>query len=346
MQPNRPACARLALTGALVMGLMIPPGCRGRIEPFPAPPIIDMHLHAHTLSMYGAPTPAVCTNDQDILFPGLDPRHAMTPDRVKSCPRPLEPPSSDSDLLMTTLDRLEQYNIRAVTSGPIEIVGKWRSAAPDRIIPAVPFDDYLHRPVEAFRGLFKQGAFAVSAEISAQYNGVQVTHESLQPYFALAEELDIPVGIHLGEGPPGAAYRGYPNYRAQLTSAYQLEDLLLRYPRLRVYVMHYGSPLIDDMISMLFSHPQLYVDVAGNNWMLPRKQFHEHLRRLVEAGFGKRIMFGSDAMIWPGTIDVAMQAIESAAFLSDEQKRDVFFANAARFLRLKEAEIARGIDDR
>jgi predicted TIM-barrel fold metal-dependent hydrolase len=80
--------------------------------------------------------------------------------------------------------------------------------------------------------------------------------------------------------------------------------------------------------------------------MLPRKQFHEHLRRLVEAGFGKRIMFGSDAMIWPGTIDVAIQAIESAGFLSDEQKRDLFFANAARFLRLKDAEIARGIDDR
>lgn len=35
-------------------------------------PIIDMHLHAHTLSMYGAPPPAVCTNDQEILFPGLD----------------------------------------------------------------------------------------------------------------------------------------------------------------------------------------------------------------------------------------------------------------------------------
>jgi uncharacterized protein len=42
-------------------------------SPLP-PPVIDMHLHAHTLSMYGAPPPAVCTNDQDIVFPGLDPR--------------------------------------------------------------------------------------------------------------------------------------------------------------------------------------------------------------------------------------------------------------------------------
>jgi predicted TIM-barrel fold metal-dependent hydrolase len=104
--------------------------------------------------------------------------------------------------------------------------------------------------------------------------------------------------------------------------------------------MHYGSPLVDDMISMLLSHPQLYVDVSGNNWMLPRRQFHEHLRRLVEAGFGKRIMFGSDAMIWPGTVDIAIQSIETATFLTEQQKRDIFFNNAARFLRLSEETVA------
>jgi uncharacterized protein len=125
-----------------------------------------------------------------------------------------------------------------------------------------------------------------------------------------------------------------------LTSPFLLEELLIRHPRLRVYVMHYGSPLVDEMIAMLFSHP-LYVDVAGNDWSLPRKEFHSHLRRLVEAGFGKRIMFGSDAMVWPQTIPVAIESIESAEFLTEEQKRDIFYNNAARFLRLSDAEVAR-----
>ena len=105
--------------------------------------------------------------------------------------------------------------------------------------------------------------------------------------------------------------------------------------------MHYGSPLVDEMMSMLYSHPQLYVDVAGNDWTLPRKEFHSHLRRLVEGGFGKRILFGSDALIWPRTIEVAIQSIESADFLTAEQKRDIFYNNAARFLRLEQAEAAR-----
>lgn len=299
-------------------------------------PIIDMHLHAHALRMYGSPSPAVCTNDREIVFPGVDPREAFTPERVKSCPSPLRAPGTDEELLSATLGLLERYNIRAVTSGPLDEVSKWHAAAPHRIIPAVPFDDYGKHKPEVFRRLFTEGQFAVFAEISAQYNGLSPADESLEPYFALAEELDIPVGIHMGEGPPGGPYRSFPKYRARLTSPYLLEQVLLRHPRLRVYVMHYGSPLVEEMISMLFSHPQLYVDTGGNNWLLPRKEFHSHLRRLVEAGFEKRIMFGSDEMVWPETIKVAIESIETADFLSPEQKRDIFYNNAARFLRLEE----------
>jgi predicted TIM-barrel fold metal-dependent hydrolase len=45
-------------------------------------------------------------------------------------------------------------------------------------------------------------------------------------------------------------------------------------------------------------------------------------------------MFGSDQIIWPETMRVAIEAIESATFLTAEQKRDIFYNNAARFLRL------------
>lgn len=68
--------------------------------------------------------------------------------------------------------------------------------------------------------------------------------------------------------------------------------------------------------------------------MIPRAEFHEYLRRLMQAGFGKRLMFGSDQMFWPDAIGIAVEAIESAPFLSEEEKRDIFYNNAARFLRL------------
>jgi uncharacterized protein len=52
-------------------------------------------------------------------------------------------------------------------------------------------------------------------------------------------------------------------------------------------------------------------------------------------------MFGSDQMIWPDAIGAAIEGIESADFLNGEQKRGIFYGNAARFLRLSEEEIAR-----
>ena len=55
----------------------------------------------------------------------------------------------------------------------------------------------------------------------------------------------------------------------------------------------------------------------------------------LRAGFAKRLMFGSDQMVWPEAIGAAIRGIDSAEFLSPEQKRDIFYNNAARFLRLE-----------
>jgi len=45
-------------------------------------------------------------------------------------------------------------------------------------------------------------------------------------------------------------------------------------------------------------------------------------------------MFGTDQMGWPDSYDIAVDIIRSADFLSEEQKQDIFYNNAKRFLRL------------
>ena len=103
---------------------------------------------------------------------------------------------------------------------------------------------------------------------------------------------------------------------------------------MRIYVMHAGWPMLDEMVALMWAHPQVYVDVGVIDWALPRPEFHSYLRRLVDAGFGKRIMFGSDQMVWPDVIGRAIEGIESAAFLSEQQKRDILYNNAVIFFRL------------
>jgi predicted TIM-barrel fold metal-dependent hydrolase len=101
--------------------------------------------------------------------------------------------------------------------------------------------------------------------------------------------------------------------------------------------MHAGWPLGDAKIAVMFAHPQLHVDTGLIDCAYRRSDFHAYLKRLVDAGLGKRILSGSDQMVWPEAITAAIEGITSAPFLADEQKREILYNNAQRFLRLAPA---------
>ena len=228
---------------------------------------------------------------------------------------------------------MDQYNIiMAVVSGPH--AESYRSNQPLRIL-ASPVLHGVDEPVNSLRDAFNSGRYQALAEFAPQYSGLAPNAAELDPYFALAEELDIPVGIHMGLGPPGVANQRWPKYRMMLSNALLLEDVLVKYPKLRLYVMHAGWPLLDEMVGLLYAFPQVYIDIAVINWGLPKEEFYRYFKRLVDAGFSKRIMYGSDQMVWPDAIGRAIETVESAPFLSDQQRRDIMCRNAMTFLRLE-----------
>jgi hypothetical protein len=51
-------------------------------------------------------------------------------------------------------------------------------------------------------------------------------------------------------------------------------------------------------------------------------------------------MYGSDQMSWPEVIPIAIEAIQTAEFLTKQQKADILYNNAARFLQLSEDQVA------
>ena len=222
------------------------------------------------------------------------------------------------------------------------MLDEWRKAAPDRVIPSVDLNfEPQHRSVDEVRTALTTGGYRALGEVAIQYQGAEPGDPRFEPYLALAEQLDVPVSIHVGTGPPGAPYLGFPDYRARLHSPLLIEEALLRHPKLRVSLMHAGWPMLDDLLATMWTHPQVYVDVGAIGFALPLAGFHSYLQRIVEAGFGKRVMFGSDQMVWPEMIEVVIDRIEKAAFLTADQKRDILYNNAARFLRLSPQEIAR-----
>ncbi len=279
-------------------------------------PIIDMHMHSFPIEDMG----------------GISIPNPVT-GRASGA-------ASDDELMKATLREMHRYSIvKAVASGPLEVVSRWKSEEPKRVIGGVHFDDLTSLPdVEKLRQQFIAGQLGVLGELVAQYVGLTLCDSLFEPYLTLAEELDIPVGVHTGLGPAGTPYTCCPKFRVTYGNPILLEEVLVRHPKLRLYLMHGGWPYLEETKAIMSVYPQVYADLAVINWIIPREEFHEYLRDLIRAGFEKRLMFGSDQMVWPEAIGMAIEGIESATFLSKEQKRNIFYNNAARFLKLKETE--------
>lgn len=171
-------------------------------------------------------------------------------------------------------------------------------------------------------------------EIGLQYENLSPSDPSVDQYFALAEELDIPVAIHMGTGGSGRANIAMPTFRGSKGDPLLLEDLLARHPKLRVQVMHAGYPMMENMLTLLQANSHVYVDVAGLIWSYPLKEVNRYIERLVDAGFEDRVMFGTDQLVWPKLMAYPISIIQNADYLTPEQKRDILYNNAARFLRL------------
>jgi predicted TIM-barrel fold metal-dependent hydrolase len=308
-------------------------------------PILDVHLHALPADAQGPPPLGMCTPFE--LMPTWDPgtpypQMFMAMFKDPPCEEPVWSPMTDEEVMRQTLEVMERRNIIGVLSGTPDHVATWRAEAPERFIPGLLFVAGEERySVEALRSLHAAGDLAVMGEVANQYAGMAPDDPAMEPYWALAEELDIPVAIHIGPGPPGVIYLGSQGYRAALHSPLSMEEVLVRHPRLRVYLMHAGYPMMDDLLALLYAHPQVYVDIGVIVYTQPRAAFYRFLRGIVDAGFGNRVMFGSDQMVWPGVIDRAIAVIEEAPFLSHGQKRAILYDNAARFLRLSDEEMAR-----
>lgn len=309
-------------------------------------PIIDMHMHAFELAEFGPEPPRGCAGANGMTMHARDPAQPFDFAKLGTCKIMLDAPKSDAALIAETLAVMKRRNIvLGMISGDRPIVARFRAAEPDRFLPAANFFVDGNPPPAAYavelENAVKSGELRAFGEITAQYRGLPPDHPSLEPFYAMAERLDVPVGIHMGYGAPGGPYWLYPKYRASLGNPLLLEELLVRHPKLRVYVMHAAMPMVDELLMLLYSHPQVYVDISADNWGVPRAEFHGILKRIVDAGYGERVMFGSDQMIWPSAIDIAIDSIAQAPFLSERQKRDILYNNAARFLRLSAEQIAR-----
>ncbi|MEZ0577475.1 amidohydrolase family protein [Nocardioides sp. MH1] len=157
-----------------------------------------------------------------------------------------------------------------------------------------------------------------------QVGGYDPNDPLLDPVWGAIADAGVPVVIHCGSGPQPGTHTGPA----------PIEDLLRRFPGLRLVVAHMGSPEYADFLALAAAHEGVHLDTTMSftdfteaNAPYPR----DLLPRLRD--LGDRVLFGSDFPNIPYTYDVAVDALERLD-LGDDWLRAVLHGNAARLLAL------------
>ena len=282
-------------------------------------PVIDVHLHAY---------PAAMQFEKPIVNP------------ITGKPSPIR---NGAEHMAACLAEMKRLNVtRGVVSGGdgdrLGAAVAWRERDPARMLVGAGVrgsEDTPLPPLSELRQLHTAGKLQVIGELTSQYAGLSLSDPHYDALLSLAEELDVPVALHTGTMPEGTTFDPCcRTARARLGNPELVEEALNKHPKLRLNLMHCGWPYLEDTMAMLMLYPNVYADTGAIDWLLPQAAFNDYLGALVKAGFGQRIMFGTDQMYWPDAIGLAIGRIKSAPFLSHAQQRDILYNNAVRFYRL------------
>ena len=236
----------------------------------------------------------------------------------------------------------------------------WGDATPGRFMigAKVPCPRHLEEPfyvcfpetdgwadLEWLRTEVEKGRITLLHEVAFNYFGLRPDDPRLAPYWALAAEFDLPVGVHTGRGPGPRGKQSTrsmlgccPDYDKEMGNPELLRPILDRHPGLRVWIQHVGSGRGDhsyhwnEAMALLADYPNVYLDLSITNGVMSEEVYEATLKRLIEAGFGDRIMYGADNVPAGRILD----RISRIDFLSQRQRRAILYDNAARFLRLDE----------
>jgi uncharacterized protein len=160
----------------------------------------------------------------------------------------------------------------------------------------------------------------------------------MDPIYAFASDNDLPLLFHQGAGPAGHADK--------YSQPILMEDVLLKFPKVRLILAHCGRPFYDEVAFLLRKYPRVYADFSAN---LGRKGGAALLRHCVlllqvYAGAAERLFFGTDFPIFSPTeyIQQARQALQGGEFggelikFSNDEIEGIMGGNAAKLFGLSE----------
>ena len=147
------------------------------------------------------------------------------------------------------------------------------------------------------------------------------------PLWERAQELGVPVLVHVGTTGLGAGVDGGGGILLDHMRPIWLDTVAANFPRLQIICAHGGWPWQDELIAMALHKPNVYIDLSG--WS--PKYFSPAFVRDIGGRLQDKVLFGTD---YPFITPRRWLNDFAALDLSDAVRQKILYGNAARLLGL------------
>lgn len=163
-------------------------------------------------------------------------------------------------------------------------------------------------------------------------------HPSKQEFYPNDKKMDAIYKMCLKYNKPIIFHAGIsmePNCLMKYSYPLNFEEVLLKYPKLRICLAHFGWPWVKETAALLLKYPNCYTDTALLYFDDPRQFYHQVFEvdlgpKWLDRSLRHQVMFGSDD---PRLERIRMiKAIENMD-LRPSTKRMIFYKNAEVFLK-------------
>ena len=192
-----------------------------------------------------------------------------------------------------------------------------------RLIPFASLNPYTcAKPAEELERLVHEHNFR-GLKLYPTYQYYYPNDALVYPLYAKAQELKLPVSIHLGS----SVFEGS---RLKYGDPIHIDDVAVDFPELPLLMCHCGRPFwYDKAFGLARLHRNVYMEVSG----LPPHKLLTYFPELEK--MAHKVVYGSD---WPGVASIKenIQGINSLA-ISQEAKSRILGENGAFILRMGHA---------
>jgi predicted TIM-barrel fold metal-dependent hydrolase len=240
-----------------------------------------------------------------------------------------------------------------------EWIADWCSRGKGRFfgVAVLPIE-YAGDAITILREAKKLGL--VAAMIPPALKARNLDHPDLDPFYAAAEELDMPLGVHGAPGIhlPKIGVDRFDNYIQVHCISFPFDQMTAmtalvsggvfdRHPKLRVAFLEAGVGWVPYFVERMHEHyekrgnwirngwqrdPHHYID-AGNVWVScePEERILPAVAEILGSDF---IMYASDYPHWDGDWPQSTRPLRERGDLSDVVRAKIAGGNARRFYRL------------